>query len=463
MLEGLEISVISKSNLEFTGRLDSEYYKKSYLLFEKQILRHNSKKLEEIAKFLIGPFGSAFDTENYIEKGPYRYVRGQDVKPFILRDDDNKFISYDDFERLKKYALKENDLLVSVVGTLGNVCMVQTKDLPAIFSCKSTVIRSIENSSYVLTYLNCKYGHELLLRKERGAIQKGLNLDDLKTLLIPLFSENFQKIIENFFFSAQDKIEKSKQLYGDAENLLLKELDLNDWKPTKNTITTKTLNDYKISGRLDAEYYQPKYDEIENKIRSYKEYDKISKHFHQQNKICDFSQLDYNYIEIGDINIGDGSINYNKVETKNLPANAKYLVEDGHILISKVRPYRGAVAINNLKKNDLIASSAFTILGESGKLRKEVLMVLLRTSIYKQWLLKWNVGSSYPVIKDENVLNLIVPILPDSVQESIVSKVQQSFTLKTKSEKLLELAKTAVEIAIEQGEEQAIKLIDTHA
>lgn len=47
-----------------------------------------------------------------------------------------------DFNRLKKYALSENDILISVVGTLGNACIIQKDELPAIFSCKSTAIKT---------------------------------------------------------------------------------------------------------------------------------------------------------------------------------------------------------------------------------------------------------------------------------------------------------------------------------
>ena len=43
---------------------------------------------------------------------------------------------------MSKYALKVDDILVSVVGTLGNACIVRKKDISAIFSCKSKVIRT---------------------------------------------------------------------------------------------------------------------------------------------------------------------------------------------------------------------------------------------------------------------------------------------------------------------------------
>ena len=76
--------------------------------------------MNDRSRFLIGPFGSQFLVENYEETSPYRYVRGKDVKPFFVMDDDNNYIPKSDYLRLAKYELFRNDILVSVVGTLGN-------------------------------------------------------------------------------------------------------------------------------------------------------------------------------------------------------------------------------------------------------------------------------------------------------------------------------------------------------
>ena len=82
---------------------------------------------------------------------------------------------------------------------------------------------------------------------------------------------------------------------------------------------------------------------------------------------------------------------------------------------------------------------------------KETLQILFRTAVYKDWLLKWNVGSSYPVIKDEDILNLPIPILPEQIQKKIASLIQQSFECKAQSKQLLEDAKRMVEEEIEKN------------
>lgn len=169
---------------------------------------------------------------------------------------------------------------------------------------------------------------------------------------------------------------------------------------------------------------------------------------------CSRSLDHYDYIEIGDINVGTGSAVSNTVNTDNLPDNAKIITKKGDLLVSTVRPNRGAVAI--LESDNLLVSGAFTVLRESGEYPKEVLQVLLRTPMYRDWLLRFNVGTSYPVIKDEDVLNMPIPLLEDTVKQDVVNQIKEAASLRHKSKQLLEYAKQAVEMAIEQGEDVAL-------
>ncbi|MDR1979484.1 MAG: N-6 DNA methylase [Synergistaceae bacterium] len=160
LMSGLEISEVLKSELEFSMRIDSEYYKKIFLQYESEVDKNPNTSLKELASFLIGPFGSAYDTDRYVEQSEYRYIRGQDVKPFLLMDSEPRYMAENDYFSLNKYALKTSDVLISVVGTLGNACIVREKDIPAIFSCKSTVIRAKEvNPYFLVAYFNSKYDY----------------------------------------------------------------------------------------------------------------------------------------------------------------------------------------------------------------------------------------------------------------------------------------------------------------
>ena len=56
-----------------------------------------------------------------------------------------------------------------------------------------------------------------------------------------------------------------------------------------------------------------------------------------------------------------------------------------------------------------------------------------------------------------------LPLIRKEVQTELAAKVQESFALRKESKRLLDLAKHAVEVAIEQGEDAAMKLLEENA
>lgn len=64
---------------------------------------------------------------------------------------------------------------------------------------------------------------------------------------------------------AHKQRELSKSLYGKAEKILLDELGLSNWKPSEENIAVKSSDEVNLFGRCDAEFFQPKYDEILSK------------------------------------------------------------------------------------------------------------------------------------------------------------------------------------------------------
>jgi type I restriction enzyme M protein len=109
-----------------------------------------------------------------------------------------------------------------------------------------------------------------IYRVTTGTAQPTITSIFLKTIKIPIFNEQFQSRIVQINLMSRNILNQSKELYQQAENLLLTELGLKDWQPTEESIAVKSFSEsFLSSGRLDAEYYQPKYDEIEKQVKSY--------------------------------------------------------------------------------------------------------------------------------------------------------------------------------------------------
>lgn len=447
-MEGLEISVVKLSEVleDVDLRLESEYYNSEHIVF-------NSVQGCDIESF--SQYGTSEDL-NEEGKG-FPILRLNEFDSFFISKPSKycDLISKETFELLK---LKKNDVLIC--RTNGNPkyvgkAAIVPKNYEYAFASYVFRLRpktDIINSATLVSFLNSKYGRIEIEKYSMVGNQANFSPAKFRQIAIPILSKELNNKIEEIVYKSFELLEESKSLYSQAEDLLLDELGLKGWQPKNTLHTTKKFSDFAQSGRLDAEYYQPKYDEIEKAIKSYKGgYDIVSNLFNQNLDVCDYKKTEYNYVEIGDVNVGDGSVSFNKVETSELPANAKRVLHKNDILISKVRPYRGAVAIIDFEQEDLIGSGAFTVLQEKSSYKKETLQILFRTAVYKDWLLKWNVGSSYPVIKDEDILNLSIPILPEQIQTKIASLIQQSFECKAQSKQLLEDAKRMVEAEIEKN------------
>lgn len=460
-MEGLEIKEKKLyevlSNKDF--RIDSSFY-------TKEPKKNPDLIYAKIGEHLISSqYGISIEMNT--DSVGYPIYRMNEIHDMLCDLDVDKCadITQAEFDR---FALKDRDVLFNRtnsfewVGRTG--IYYQNDDIQRTFA--SYLVRLNPKDSilpeYLCAYLNCKYGEWDVKRRARQSInQTNVNPEEIKEIEIPILNIDLQQKIQECFTRANSLRVLSKTTYSEAELILHEELDIDLSAMISTTVTQKRFSDFVNSGRLDAEYYQPKYDKIETVIQSYKGGSDVVSSFFTQNKTaCTFDKQVYKYIEIGDINIGNGEVNYNLIPTEELPANAKIIVNKGDLLVSKVRPYRGAVAIVDFAGKDIIASGAFTVLQEKQGMKKEVLQVLLRTSFYKDWLLKWNVGSSYPVIKDDDILNLPVPKISENIQHQIADKIQESFTLKAESKRLLNLAKTAVETAIEQGESAALRLLD---
>ena len=461
LLGNLEISEVRLSDIDESLRIDSSFYTGVLSKYTQKILNNSHTYLKnEIAKATKGVFDIKAD--QYCSAG-IPFVRICNLKNMQIDLSEIIYIPEEINNIYNSSALSYGDIIISKTA----IPAASVVTLPNCNTSQDTIAIQLKrdaaiNSFFTVTYLNSRFGLALMENLFTGNIQKHFNLSDCKEKLpIPVFAEDLQNTIKVTVKNGIDCNVKANDVYENAEQLLLQELGLVNWQPDDKSVATKTFADFQNSGRFDAEYYQPKYDEYFAKIKKYPVgISKVSNHFKQNKDTIKFTLPEYNYIEIGDIDVGNGEATFSLLPTEDLPANAKYLVKRGDILISKVRPYRGAVSVIDFEPENLIASGAFTILRETGDVKKEVLVILLRTPIYRDWLLKWNVGSSYPVIKDEDVLSLTIPIIRHDIQEQIVAKVQESFALRKESKRLLDLAKHAVEVAIEQGEDAAMKLLE---
>jgi len=112
---------------------------------------------------------------------------------------------------------------------------------------------------FLTTYLNTKYGVLQMLQFASGGLQGHVNKDRISNLQVPLLDITFQQKIEYLILQSHDNLNQSKSLYSEAETLLLQELDLENYEPDSQNIAEVSFSQMLQIGRMDAEYFQPKY------------------------------------------------------------------------------------------------------------------------------------------------------------------------------------------------------------
>ena len=456
LMDGLDFQEINKSELENEFTIGAEYYGKKYVE-SVSVIKQQAKTIPLGQMWVLATDGD-HGSPDYQESGVL-YLLSECVKEGYIEKAKCRYITEAKNRELKRSCLHPGDIVVTKTGVYFGKSAVIPESIPeanTIAHVGKITLKPQYNPYYVSTFLNCKYGYYQLRRRGIKATRPEIKLVEFPDIVVPEFSEMLCSMVEATVRKANTLLELASSTMELSAKLIMDTLtvDSNHTERVSKALVSFS-NSFQLTGRLDAEYYQLKYKNYEAAVlNSSNDYTFVKNEFVPVKSSCSRTLDSYNYVEIGDIDVGTGSAFFNTVITEELPDNAKIMTQKGDLLVSTVRPNRGAVAI--LENDDLLVSGAFTVLREGGDYPKEVLQVLLRTSMYRDWLLRFNVGTSYPVIKDEDVLNMPIPLLADNVKQDIVNKVNKSASLRHQSKQLLEYAKQAVEMAIEQGEDVAL-------
>ena len=316
---------------------------------------------------------------------------------------------------------------------------------------------------YLVTFLNSKYGIADIKRRSRQSInQTNVNPEEVKEIDIPLIDLGFQKQLRNTFEKAYEGLKTSETLYAKAEEVLLEELGLTNFKPaTQNTNIKSFVQSFATSGRLDAEYYQSIYEDYLRLIFDYKcGWGKLS-------EICTIkdanykpsNEEEYQYIELSDIDKSGGITGCTLDLGSNLPSRARRVVNADDVIVSSIEGSLSNCALVTKEYDNALCSTGFYVI-KSGTINSETLLVLMKSELL-QSILKQNCsGTILTAINKNEFSNLPIPTIDPVTQAKISQLVQRSFSLKTACGKLLNLAKRAVEIAIEEDEDSGLAYIE---
>ncbi|WP_313933893.1 N-6 DNA methylase [Anabaena sp. FACHB-83] len=436
-------------------------------------------KTGKIHKFLSGE-----EIIEFVQYGTSKDLNEDELGYPVLRL--NEFESYFTATPAKYCRLIDEDTFQSLKLRKGDVVICRTNGNPKLVG-KSALVTENTNfafasyvfrvqpkkhliSSEVLTvFLNSQYGRQEIEKYSMTGNQTNFSPAKFREIQVPHFIDAFQIIINKLVEKAFQFLENSKIFYQQAEDLLLSELGLKDWQPTKETIAIKSFAEsFLSSGRLDAEYYQPKYDQAEEAIKDCgflsQNLGSLIEPIQNGFDYREYTEEGTPYIRVGDIK--NGQINFDsavKIPITMADVDKPVGLQIGDILFTRKGSFGNSAVVTELEVNGII-SSEIMLLRLTSVSRQKVLpeyVSLFLNSKFGYLQVERRVhGVAYYSISQPDLANLLIPILLKHQQQKIVEKIKSSFSLKLKSKQLLEIAKTGVERAIETDEATATHWIN---
>lgn len=456
----INFSIIQKSQLEGATRLDAEYYQPEFLEMEKNLSLLNSKLFSEISIIRSGTTPKNRDDDR---KEGIVLLKTTDVRNNVLAEENSYYyISRELDEKMKQTKLAGRDVLVNIVGAtlgvIGRVAFVPNKFPESNITQAMALIRSKNPDflpEYIFIFLISRLGRMQADRIARPTGQYNINLEELGSFKIPTVAIKIQQKIKDLVDNLTAELNESKKLYLDAENLLLEELELKGFDNVEKLSSIVNLSDTEYVHRIDAEYFQPKYAIIEEKIKRYNAY-----------KLDDLVSMKKG-IEIGAEEYQEEGKVFIRVSSMTkfgiIESDQKYLSDKLYESLKKdFEPKKGEILLTKdatlgvacVLKEDIqgiVSGGTLRLKLKDAEVEAEYLALCLNSIIGQMQAERDAGGSIIAHWKPEQIKNVIIPILPKETQQKIADLVRQSHEARKKSKELLEEAKRKVEEMIEKG------------
>lgn len=463
MLEGLGATEKCLSDLERTWRIDAEFFQDRHLRLAERL---RMQRLESVAQVANVSDGNHFSiSESFVEDG-IPYYRGQDVVGnFFIEQAATNTITPEAFKQpfMKRSHLQRGDVLLSIIGTVGETSLVKTAR-EATCSCKLAILRPRDIApEYLAAYLSSSVGKALSERWKRGAVQTGLLLEDMDQIPVARFSCRLEDTVKSTTDAAFASLEHGRQLLEQGEQTLLNALGLDTWTPPEALSYVRYSRDAFAAGRLDAEYFHPAKDQALTDLRALSDvcvgdlFDLI-RDLWQPTEASGLPVRNYDLTDAL-----DPFLDPKKPTTvPEAIASTKKALAAGDLVVSRLRSYLREIAV--VLPSDgvtAVASTEFIVLRPKNEttLSVEALLIYLRSRL-PQIVFKWSQdGSNHPRFGERELLNLPVPRALIAGQATYETAVRQMVTQRQRATVLLDAARRAVEIAIEEGEPTALEYL----
>jgi restriction endonuclease S subunit len=470
----LKTSVVNLNKVKGSSkqfRFDAEYFKPEYLAIENIIKAKEYCELRDCISHLgdyhsNGSYETLRNNVTLLTEENYAYmIRTVDLE----RNDYETDVIYVDehaYNFLSKSKVFGTEVIVNKIGNAGKVYIVPPLKRIMTLGMNQFMIRSNKQSNnlFLYVYLTCKYGKLQLKQRVTGAVPLSIDKESVKSVFVPVLDISFCDYIAFIIKKHLDILAESKKQYKQAGDILLSELCLLDWQPKHKLSFVKNYSDTEQFGRIDAEYFQPKYEKLVKAIKDYKGgWDTLGNLVSV--KKC---------VEVGSGEYIDEGIPF--IRVSNISpfemTEEKYISEKLYSELIQHQPKQGEILFSkdatpgiayhlNCKTGKMIPSGGILRLKlKDNRINEDYLTLVLNSLITKEQINRDVGGSVILHWRPDQVKETLIPLLSEDKQVKIQQKISESFNLRKQSKHLLEVAKKGVEMAIEKDEKTAMKWIE---
>lgn len=472
LLEGREISEIYLSqvlNENEDFRIDSSYYKKDYLKIHENLSKFIVREIGEFS-FVSDGDHSKFP-EN--QKPEIRYLQARNIKNNFLNLDNEVFISKAYFDKNRRSHITEENILLSIMGSVGDITITPKGFKPSLANRAVAIIKNIKefNPYFVFSYLLSSEANLLIERLKTGGVQERINLDVLRKVKIPSLRNQLQQMIENIVVNAHSLYSESKDKYKQCESFLLNSVGLKDFEPTEEKTNIKSFSESFLStGRIDAEFYQKKYDYAYRKLNELNPIQIVPLENLLETITNGQTPLHHDLSQ-GEVvfltaeHVFDFRIDYDSDKRVLLEHHeeklSKTAIKSNDLLITIKGKIGNAAVVEDVSQPTNINQDVGLLKLKKG-FNPYYVAGFINSAIGKMFAEQLSTGQINPFLGLGNLRTIPIPIFDDAneIGNQIRKKVVEAEAIKSKSKHFLEIAKRAVEIAIEETEEKAIEFIN---
>ena len=431
------------------ARIDAEYWRPDFIENSKLVSR-DSPKIRDITRRDVSnvkssPLGRSFEyleisriSLSNCEYGTTRVEVGEEPDR-------------------AHHILKKNDVAVSTVRPNRNAVAL-IRDDGIVGSSGLSVLRATPDiaAEYLLAFCKTDYFITCLMRADKASMYPAVSNRDVLDIPLLVPGPQFGAQIAESVRNSISRMDDAQNAYSRAEALLLSSLGLAGWMPEDRLWFVRDYAEVREAERFDADYFQPKYDEIVNAVKACPGgWDALGNLANlKARNYQPEAGLEYKYIELADIGANGEITGCTAEKGRNLPTRARRQVSAGDVIVSSIEGSLESVALIHDEYDKALCSTGFHVV-RSEAINPETLLVLLKSAAGQMQLEKGCRGTILTAIGKDELAKIVLPILPRETQGEIRRMAVESFRLRAESGRLLERAKRAVEIAIEESEEAA--------